>query len=73
MRSFTDQAGIDWDVLVGKESWGTLVLLFSRRDVSETRQVVLAAETTMAAELELAALSEGELQERLRESVPWGT
>lgn len=71
MRTFTDPAGGAWDVLVGKASWGTLSLLFSRRDAPDTRQLVLAAETMMAAELELEALGEEELRERLRESVPW--
>lgn len=72
MRTFTDPAGAEWDVLVGKESWGTHVLLFSRRDAAETRQLVLGADTMMAAELELGALDDDGLRERLAASVPWG-
>jgi hypothetical protein len=65
MRELTDADGRRWDVLVGRASWGTQVLLFSRRDAAETRSLPLAAETPMAAERELDALTEDELRERL--------
>lgn len=72
MRRFTDALGRDWDVLVGHESFGTLVLLFSRCDAPETRSLTLAAETAMAAERELDGLTVEELQARLAQSGPWG-
>jgi hypothetical protein len=71
VRGFTDDAGRQWEVVLGRESWGTLVLLFSPRDGGDTRTSTLAAETTFAANAELDALSDDELRERLRDSRPW--
>ena len=71
MRGFTDNAGRRWQVVLGKESWGTLVLLFSPADGGDTRTSILAAETTMAANAELDALSDDDLRDRLRDSRPW--
>jgi len=68
MRELTDADGRRWDVLVGRASWGTQVLLFARRDAAETRTLPLAAETPMAAERELDALSDEELRARLGEA-----
>ena len=65
MRELTDAEGRRWDVLVGRASWGTQVLLFARRDAAETRTFPLAAETPVAAERELDALSDEALRERL--------
>jgi hypothetical protein len=70
VRDLVDEAGRRWDVLVGRESWGTQVVLFSRRDAPETRSLVLAAESAMAAERELDALTDEELRRRLAEATP---
>lgn len=70
MRRFTD-GGQPYDVVVGHESWGTFVLLFTPSHGGETRKSVLAAETARAAETELDALSDDELRTRLAESGPW--
>jgi hypothetical protein len=67
VREITDAAGSRWDVAVGRESWGTQVLLFASRD-GETRSLVLAADTPMAAERELDALNDDELRARLAEA-----
>ncbi len=72
MRSFEDANGNIWDASLGRESWGTLVLLFARRQGDEVRKTVLASETTLEAQTELDALTEGELRERLTRSQPWG-
>ena len=72
MREIADAAGGRWDVLVGRESWGTFVLLFSRRGGVETRSLPMGSETPMAAERELDALSDDELRARLAEARPWG-
>ena len=72
MRDFEDEGGTRWDVTVGKESWGTLTLLFSRRRGREVRTLTLSEETPMAAERLLGELTEAELRERLAEAVPWG-
>ena len=71
MRDFTDDAGRRWQVVLGKESWGTLVLLFSPRAGGDTRTSILAAETSFGASAELDALSDDELRDRLRDSRPW--
>ena len=68
MREIIDAAGGRWDVAVGRASWGTQVLLFASRHGGETRSLVLAAETPMAAERELDALTDAELRERLAEA-----
>lgn len=71
MRSFTDVGGARWQVVLGKESWGTLVLLFSPLAGGDTRTSILAAETSFEANAELDALSDDDLRDRLRTSRPW--
>lgn len=71
MRGFADDAGRPWRVVIGKESWGTLVLLFSPESGGEIRRSVLAAETAFAANAELDSLSDDDLRDRLRDSGPW--
>jgi hypothetical protein len=71
MRIFTDESGNRWDVVLGKESFGTLVLLFSRRNGGDVRKSILASETVMDAEAELGTLSDDDLRARLREAQPW--
>lgn len=71
MRSFTDAHGARWQVTVGKESWGTLVLLFAPLGPGDVRTTIMQADTPFAANIELAALSEDELRARLADSRPW--
>jgi hypothetical protein len=71
VRGFTDEAGRRWQVVVGKESWGTLVLLFSPVAGGDARTSILSAETALAANAELDALSDDDLRNRLRDSRPW--
>ena len=71
MRGFIDDAGRPWQVVLGKESWGTLVLLFSPDGGGESRTSILTAETPFAANAELDALSDDDLRARLRDSRPW--
>lgn len=71
MRSFTDAEGRAWDALVGRESWGASVLLFSLRAGRDVRVAPLAADTARDAELELAGMPEEALRERLAASRPW--
>lgn len=71
MRTFIDAAGNRWEVVVGKESFGTLVLLFSGPETDEVRKIVLAAETPLDAERELEGLSDGDLRLRLAGAAPW--
>jgi hypothetical protein len=71
MRAFDDESGRRWQVVLGKESWGTLVLLFSPADAGESRTSVLEAETMLAANAELDAMTDDDLRARLRDSRPW--
>jgi hypothetical protein len=56
---------------VGRESWGTLVLLFTPLAGGDVRKSVLAAETPLAAETELGAMTDDQLRVRLDSSSPW--
>jgi len=71
MRIVEDAEGRSWDVMVGRGSWGSLVLLFSLRGANENRTAELASETVRQAEQELAALSDDEVRARLADSRPW--
>jgi hypothetical protein len=71
MREIVDAGGRRWDAVVGKESWGTLVVLFSPRGEGDPRKSTLRAETTLDAERELEGMSEEELLTRLATSEPW--
>ncbi len=71
MRAFTDDAGRRWHVTIGKESWGTLVLLFTPADIGDARTSILTADTQFAANAELDALGDDALRARLRDSRPW--
>lgn len=71
MRSFLDDTGQRWEVTVGKESWGTLVLIFTPTAGGDARTSVLSAETSFDANAELDAFTDGELRDRLRDSRPW--
>ena len=71
MRIVEDAEGRSWDVMVGRGSWGSLVLLFSVRGANENRTADLASETVRQAEQELSALSDDEVRARLADSKPW--
>jgi hypothetical protein len=71
VRSFLDDTGNAWQVTLGKESWGTLVLLFTPEPGGEARTSILNAETMFDANAELDALDDAALRERLRDSRPW--
>jgi hypothetical protein len=71
VRSFTDEAGRRWEVVLGKESWGTLVLLFTPTAGGDARTSVLSSETSFDANAELDALTDAQLRDRLRDSHPW--
>jgi hypothetical protein len=71
MRAFVDGQGQRWQVVLGKESWGTLVLLFSPDAGGESRTSVLSSETMRAASTELDAMTDDELRARLLDSRPW--
>jgi hypothetical protein len=73
MRRFTDERGEAWDVVVGRESWGTLYALFVPAGIGRTepvRQTLLRAAGYDQAQRELDSLDEAALREMLRTAVP---
>jgi hypothetical protein len=71
MRRFSANDGVLWDAVIGHESWGTFVVLFTPVTGGDARKVTLAEETAIAAETELGEKSDDELRALLAESSPW--
>jgi hypothetical protein len=71
MRRFSASNGALWDAVVGHESWGTFVVLFTPVAGGGARKAVLAEETALLAETELGAKSDAELRALLENSSPW--
>lgn len=69
MRSILDQAGVTWDVAVGKESYGNMVLLFSRRDHEEIRRAEIGANSRLEAERMLSAFDLDSLRAKLAAAI----
>jgi hypothetical protein len=65
MRRFTDDTGTTWDVVLGRESWGTLVVLFIPAGNAPVRQAHFPATSYDTAAVELDELSEERLQQLL--------
>jgi hypothetical protein len=72
MRRFVDEKGTAWDAAIGRESWGTFVILFTPADGDPPRTAPLGSENMLEAQRELDGLSETELCARLATSQPWG-
>ncbi len=70
MRSIDDSAGVTWDVAVGKESYGSMVLLFSRRGSREMRRVSIEANSRLEAERMLSAYDAQALRSKLDAAAP---
>jgi hypothetical protein len=71
MRRFAAIDGAKWDAIVGHESWGTFVVLFSPVAGGAARKAILAGETALAAETELDAKTDDDLRGLLAQSSPW--
>ncbi len=71
MRRFPARDGRLWDAIVGHESWGTFVVLFSPVAGGAPRKTILAGETSLAAETELDAKTDDDLRALPAESGPW--
>jgi len=71
MRRFSTDDGALWDAVIGHESWGTFVVLFTPVSGGDARKFTLAEETALAAETELGEKSDAELRELLAASSPW--
>lgn len=72
-RSIRDEQGEAWDVMVGRESYGMQVWLFSPRSGGEVRKALMESSTRLDAMQELEQVSEEHLRERLGASVPWSS
>lgn len=70
MRRFQDRSGVHWDVVLGRESWGTSVALFVPPTSSDldVRQAPLQAAAQDAAMRELEEMDETALQALLDRS-----
>lgn len=70
MRRFQDRSGVAWDVVLGRESWGTSVALFVPPTSSEldVRQAPLHSAAQDAAMRELEAMDDAALQALLDRS-----
>jgi hypothetical protein len=68
MRRFTDRAGSEWDVVLGRESWGVLLALFVPRGEGPVRQAALASSGSDTAAQELNDLDDAALQALLDRS-----
>ena len=72
MRSIEDRAGVTWDVAVGKESYGSMVLFFFRRGDDEVRRVAIEASSRMEAERLLYAFDLESLRLKLESASDTG-
>jgi len=62
MKVFRDREGREWEAFVGRESWGAVVALFSKRMGSEPpRQVLLQATSPEEGSRLLREMDEEEL------------
>jgi hypothetical protein len=71
MRRFSAKDGALWDAVIGHESWGTFVVLFTPVAGGDARQITLAEESALEAEAELGAKSDEDLRTLLAQSGPW--
>ena len=71
MRRFSSRDGALWDAVIGHESWGTFVVLFTPVAGGDARKFTLVEDTALAAETELGEKSDDELRALLDASNPW--
>ena len=69
MRRFIDRSGCSWDVIVGRQSWGSHCALFvPAHGIGPARQVILRSDNVYEATGELERMTDNELQELLDRS-----
>ncbi|MBT8397854.1 MAG: hypothetical protein HKO65_00025 [Gemmatimonadetes bacterium] len=62
MRVFRDDGGNRWDVVVGRESWGTVVAIFVVQEGAEApRETMMKVRSPEEGTRELMAMTEEEL------------
>ncbi|MFO7894277.1 MAG: hypothetical protein R6U63_11120 [Longimicrobiales bacterium] len=72
MRRYTDPRGRDWDIVVGRESFGALYALFvpSGETRAETRQALLQEESKPQAQAAVEAMSDSEIDDLFERAEP---
>jgi hypothetical protein len=70
LRNFRDREGVEWEVVVGRESWGTVVAIFVPRTGGGPRQTLLDATSYEKGSRLLREMNEEELKGLLQVSVP---
>ena len=72
MRRYQDARGRDWDVVVGRESFGALYALFvpAGETRAETRQALLQEDSKARAQAAVEAMSDDEMNELFERSEP---
>jgi hypothetical protein len=71
LRAFTDPEGGEWEVTLGRESWGAFFALFVPRGrVDGIRQTLLEADSADGASRDLAGMNEVELRRLFERSEP---
>ncbi|MDX1674916.1 MAG: hypothetical protein R3314_08990 [Longimicrobiales bacterium] len=72
MRRYQDARGRDWDVVVGRESFGALYALFvpAGETRAETRQALLQEDSKAKAQAAVEALSDEEMNALFERSEP---
>jgi hypothetical protein len=71
LRNFRDAKGVEWEVVVGRESWGTVVAIFvPRKGAGNPRQTLLDVTSMEKGNRLLREMGEGELRDLLQVSVP---
>ena len=70
MRTFVDSTGTAWEAVLGRESWGGLVLLFVPPAGAPIRQAFFPADSYDIAVVELDSMPEQRLRQLLDESQP---
>ena len=69
MRRFKDPRGVEWEVVVGRESWGTVVAIFvPRGEHASPRQALLDVSSWDEGNRLLLGMSQGDLQDLLMAS-----
>lgn len=70
MRVFRDSTGKEWEVAVGRESWGTVVaIFFLRKEGDPPRQTLLKVSSADEGNRLVLGMTRSELQSLLDESV----
>ena len=71
VRAFRDELGQEWEVVVGRESWGTIVAILVPRTSSEPpRQAFLEVPSLGEGNRVVLGMNDEGLQALLRNSVP---